>query len=256
MPNHPEQREQQTIHTVPLSTLVERCHHAQTAPNMTHEAGDEDHACLEILRRALDEDDTLAWQAFEAQFLPLFTHWIQQDLTHFGLQNDSATHQAMQPAIIDSEEIWADARSRFIIRYARLQQLTDTFEHIGAVLKVLQKCIRSSVQEVRRQHDRHVRLTTAIIQFEFIRTQEHQLPTTQVELAELRRCIRNQIEQDVPEPELRQLLFWRYVDDLKPREISANHPEQYPTTDAVHTALERVMKRLRRRIDQYVQRCL
>lgn len=236
----------------PLSTLVERCHHAQTVSNIIHDIGDEDHACLEILRRALDEDDALAWQAFEAQFLPLFTHWIQQDLTHFGLQNDSATHHA----IIDSEEIWADARSRFVIRYARLQQLTDTFDHIGAVLKVLQKCIRSSVQEVRRQHDRHARLTTAIAQFEFTQTQEHQLPTTQVELAELRRCISNQLEQDVPEPELRQLLFWRYVDDLKPREISANHPEQYPTADAVHTALERVMKRLRRRIDQYVLRCL
>lgn len=252
MPTDSEQREQQTIHATPLLTLVERCHHAQTAPNISHPANEEDHACLEILRRALDENNAAAWQAFEAQFLPLFNHWIQQDLTHFGLQNDAATHHTP----VDSEEIWADARSRFIIRYARLQQLTDTFAHIGAVLKVLQKCIRSSVQEVRRQQDRHARLTAVITQLELTQIADHELPATQVELAELRRCISNQIEQDLPEPELRQLLFWRYVDELNPREISAYHPDRYPTADAVHTALERIMKRLRRRIDRYVTRCL
>lgn len=239
-----------TIASTPLATLIARCQATQATQLDNTPHAQEDHACLELLRRALEEDDSAAWQAFEAQFLPLFYHWIEKDLTHCGLhQTDAITNMV-------HEEIWADARSRFIIRYARLQQLTDTFSHIGAVLKVLQKCIRSSVQDLRRQHDRHARLTTAIAQFEFTRTQEHQLPTTQVELAELRRCISNQLEQDVPEPELRQLLFWRYVDDLKPREISANHPNLYPTADAVHTALERVMKRLRRRIDQYVLRCL
>jgi DNA-directed RNA polymerase specialized sigma24 family protein len=55
---------------------------------------------------------------------------------------------------------------------------------------------------------------------------------------------------------LRQLLFLRYVDNLKPREISALDPEHYPDTAAVHQALERIMKRLRRRVDQYITRCL
>jgi len=236
--------------TLPL--LIEECQNAQSAtfsaePDPYTDKG----SCFELLRRGLEENDAGAWQAFEDQFSALFYHWLQQDLAHFGLQWD---------AIDELEELWAEARSRFVTRYALLQTLSDNFHHIGAVLKVIQKCIRSTVQDQRRGHERQQRLVTAIESLALHRTDgavsTWRLPAAQVELEELRRCITSQLEQDVPEPDLRQLLYWRYVDDLKPREISAQYPEQYPDTDAVHRALERLMKRLRRRVDQYVTRCL
>lgn len=235
-----------------LPTLIEECQRAQsmhltTETDQSADAG----ACFELLRRGLEEDEAGAWQAFEEQFSALFYHWLQQDLNHFGLQWN---------AVDELEELWAEARSRFVTRYARLQTLSDNFSHIGAVLKVIQKCIRSTVQEQRRCHDRQQRLITAIedlsLHWADASGSEWRLPSAQVELDELRRCITAQLEQDVPEAELRQLLYWRYVDDLKPREISAHYPDAYPNTDAVHRALERIMKRLRRRVDQYVLRCL
>lgn len=211
----------------------------------------DDGTCFALLRRALEADDATAWQAFEQQFGPLFYHWLQQDLTHFGIPWQS---------IDELEELWADARSRFVTRYGTQGRLTTQFDHIGAVLKVLQKCIRSAVQEERRTRDRQRRLVTAMTDLSTQTTpslqQEVPSPGTQIELDELRHCITHQLEQDVPEPELRQLLIWRYVEDLKPREISARHPQLYASTDDVHKALERVMKRLRRRIDQYIARCL
>ncbi len=236
------------IESWPLTTLVARCRAAQAhGPAGDTLAVDEEGACFELLRRGLEVHNDEAWRAFEAQFQPLFFHWIQQDLAHFGL---TAGHSE------ELEELWAEARSRFVSRYARLQVLSDNFDHIGAVLKVIQKCIRSTVQEVRRQHTRQERLVMAIQQLQLRESDIYQLPSTQVELAELRRCISSQIEQDIPEEALRQLLFLRYVDNLKPREISAQYPHLYPDVAMVHQALERIMKRLRRRIEQYVTRCL
>ncbi len=232
----------------PLATLVARCRAAQAhGPAIDAFADGEDGACFELLRRGLEAHNDEAWRAFEAQFQALFTHWLQQDLAHFGFNEITAT---------EHEELWAEARSRFVSRYSRLQALTEHFDHIGAVLKVIQKCIRSTVQELRRQRVRQERLVNALQQMQLQQSQPLQLPSAQVELAELRRCITTQIEQDLPEADLRQLLFLRYVDNLKPREISAQYPAIYPDVAAVHTALERIMKRLRRRIDQYVTRCL
>jgi hypothetical protein len=243
-----QQIEHHLIDSQPLATLIARCQAAQALgrsgePPTTGEDG----ACFELLRRGLEADDAAAWRAFEAQFQPLFYQWIHQELAHFGLYQGSSD---------EVEELWAEARSRFVNRYSRLQLLSDNFDHIGAVLKVIQKCIRSAVQELRRQHERHERLVSAIQQIQLQEERAFQLPSTQVELAELRRCITHQIEQDLPEEPLRQLLFLRYVDNLKPREISALDPEHYPDTAAVHQALERIMKRLRRRVDQYITRCL
>lgn len=233
------------------TALIARCQATQAMGSPTTASGGitatEEDACFELLRRGLEENDDVAWHAFEQQFQSLFYQWIQHDLTHFGMSNTSGEER---------EEIWAEARSRFVSRYTRLQQLTDTFYHIGAVLKVIQKCIRSVVQEARRRQERQKRLITAIEQVHYQGDATSQLPGTQVELAELRNCITSQIEHDLPETELRQLLILRYVDELKPREISAQYPDAYPDTAAVHKALERIMKRLRRRIDQYVSRCL
>ncbi|MEZ4681208.1 MAG: hypothetical protein R2932_44040 [Caldilineaceae bacterium] len=238
---------QHSVQTAPLSTLIERCQANQTHGLLDESFGGDDGACFELLRRALEGEDDAAWRAFEKQFLPLFYHWLQQDLVHFGLPT-------ADPA--ELEELWAEARSRFVTRYARLQTLSDTFSHIGAVLKVIHKCLRSTVQESRRRQERQQRLVTAIEQLHRQQNGDRQLPASQVELEELRRCITDQLEQDLPEPELRQLIVLRYVDELKPREISARLPDEYPDAATVHKALERIIKRLRRRIEQYVTRCL
>ncbi len=239
-----------------VAELVVRCQQAQDchnpnellriAPGAGVSAPTEDGACFELLRRGLEENDSAAWLAFEAQFQPLFYRWLQQDLSYFGCQSE----------YVELEDLWAEARSRFVTRYARLQRLSENFQHIGAVLKVLQKCIRSSVQELRRQQERQQRLLAAIQQVPFTTSSDLHLPATQVEIEELRRCITHQLHLDVPETELRELLVLRYVENLKPREICHQYPEQYPDATDVHKALERVMKRLRRRVEQYISRCL
>jgi len=225
----------------------------QTLAQLTQACCDEQaHAidgpcCFELVRRALNQTDGAAWQAFEQQFEKLFARWIAQDAARYGLRGLAPDEAA---------DVWADARARFVTRYGGEHGIDAHFPHIGAVLAVLRKCIRSTLQERRRVQERQQRLEVALHAHLPAMTSPSTLPDTQVELAELRRCVQTLLRQDVPEDELRLLLDLRFGLDLKPRQIQARYPDQFPTVRAVHNGLDKVLKRLKRRIDVYTQRCL
>lgn len=203
--------------------------------------------CFELICRALDQNDSGAWQAFEAQFQKLFTRWIVQDAAHYNIH-------ALTPE--DTAELWAEARARFIARYGGTRRVGEHFPHIGAVLAVLRKCIRSTLQERQRARARQQRLDAALREELLTQRAPHPMPATQAELAELRECVQHLLRQDVPEDELRLLLDLRFGLDLKPRQIQAQHSQQFPTVRAVHAGLDKVLKRLKRRLDVYMQRCM
>lgn len=202
-------------------------------------------ACHELLRRALEDRSTAAWTAFDAQFGALMAHWVHQESARYGLH------------ALDEDEIGdlrSDGLARFIDRYA--ERFSANFEHIGAALSVLHKCIASSVQERYRIRQRAQKLNTALQQEAIVHERGDLTMLDQMEVEELRRCIQDLLYVDVPEPHLRTLIDLRFGLDLKPRQIAAHAPETFPTVDYVNDQIDRLLKRLRRRIDIYTQRCL
>ncbi len=205
----------------------------------------EGNACHELLRRALEERSAEAWTAFESQFGALLAYWAHQELARYGFSAPD------EEAIAD---LRSDGLARFIDRYA--ERFSANFEHIGAALSVLHKCIASCVQERYRSRQRAQKLNSALQQEAISHDRGDLTMLDRLELDELRRCIQDLLYSDVPEEHLRKLIELRFSLDLKPRQITAHDPETFPTVDYVNDQIDRLLKRLRRRLDIYTQRCL
>ncbi len=233
---HPmDARSQDNISITQLTHACAADQHAQT------DSG----ACFELLRRALEDRSIEAWAAFDAQFGALIGYWIQQAAARFALPRLDASQ---------IDEIRTDGISRFVERYGAT--LSTNFEHIGSALSVLQKCLFSVVQEERRNHERSSKLVSALQQVATEEGRGDLSLANQTILDELRRCIHDQLAQDVPEEHLRLLIELRFGLDLKPREITKHDPAHFPTVDYVNDQIDRLLKRLRRRADIYQQKCL
>lgn len=202
-------------------------------------------ACHELFRRALEERSPEAWRAFDAQFGALLIYWAQQESIRYGFSSPDEDELA---------DLRSDGLTRFIDRYAA--RFSSNFEHIGAALSVLHKCIASCVQERYRHRQRAQKLNSALQQEQISHERSDLTMLDRMELEELRRCIHDLLSSDVPEEHLRKLIELRFSLDLKPRQIAAHDPETFPTVDYVNDQIDRLLKRLRRRIDIYTQRCL
>lgn len=229
-----------SIRVMTLSQLADQCAAEQ-------KSGQDHSSCFEILCRALDRQDGEAWGYFEQQFRDLFYFWIHRDLSYYGLAS---------PSDDTLDEIWADSLSRFVERYATGCLLTDNFAHLGAVLKTIQKCIRTTLQLRQREQQRANLLHDALCEGAYQSAAYEKNPADLVALADLRECIQSGLAQDVPEPELLLLLELRFGLNLKPREICEQYPSEFPTVKHVNQQYDRVLKRLKRRLDIYIERCL
>ncbi len=226
------------LRSAPIETVAQQCASEQ---RLHLEGG----ACYELLRRALEERSADGWTAFDAQFGALLHYWAYQAAARYGLP---------EPDGDELNDIRSDGVARFVERYA--SRFSSNFEHIGAALSVLQKCIYSCLQDRQRSRQRALKLNHALQQ-EAIEHERGDLTLLdRMELEELRRCIQELLYNDVPEAHLRLLIELRFGLDLKPRQIAAHDPEHFPSVDFVNDQIDRLLKRLRRRMVIYTQRCL
>jgi len=219
-----------------LANLIEICTQEQ-------QQSKDDFACFEILRRALEDQTEEAWQAFEAQFKGLIMHWVHQDSIHYGLNLINE----------EIEDVWSDTWANFVERYAIQRSFSENFKHIGAVLKILHKCIRSVLQNLQRTQSRSQKLDTALQQVWPEQTAGRTSALTEIEQADVQERLQEMIRRDIPEEELLFLLDLRFTLGLMPREIHQKYPERYASVRAVNNQLDKIMKRLRRRMDVYAE---
>lgn len=226
------------LHFTSIETLAQQCANQQRLQL-------EGSACHELLRRALEDQVPDAWAAFDLQFGALLSYWAYQAAARYGLPEPDSDELA---------DIRSDGLARFVERYA--SRFSSNFAHIGAALSVLQKCIYSCLQDRQRSRQRALKLNLALQQEAISHERGDLSLLDRLELEELRRCIQDLLYNDVPEAHLRHLIELRFGLDLKPRQIVAHDPEHFPTVDYVNDQLDRLLKRLRRRMDIYTKRCL
>ena len=201
---------------------------AEAVAERSHETGH----CLELFRRALDEQDEAAWHFVQTQYRQLLISWFSQF--------------AGRP--LGPDELDDLVQNTFIRLWRTLTRDPNTirrqFAHIGAVLHYLRRCAASIHLEQQRQLERQRRLTAALAAEELL-DQAVDLSAKQLanaRLAQIRAFITASLTDEV-ERLVYQLSF---SENLKPAEIAARHPEHFATAADVYRLKTRILKRARR----------
>jgi hypothetical protein len=207
-----------------LDELESRCQ--QETDNFLSRVASDTRFCFELMRRALEDDIQDAFTRIYAIYQPMCANWVR---TFRGFEHTGES----------SPDVFVNigfAKLHQMLRGERFRQ----FATVAAVLEYLKRCAQVAVlQQLRKpSHDDQEDLED--------REGRNALPgasfTTDIEHQQAWARINMLLRDD----EDRLLAMLAFDLDLKPRDISARHPERWPTARDVSVALQRVMRTLRR----------
>ncbi len=214
---------------VSLPQLIAGCRQEQT--QISPKRG----CCFELFRRAIDLGDDHAWFAVQQQYYSLFVCWTVEfltvDIDHFIV-----------------EDLLQIAMERFWYRLSAAERpLTERFSHTGELLKYMKCCIKSACREWQRREYRQHRLQQQLV-LTVDAPVRRPLEQHWSQKVHASRCtaVRHWLaEQCRNEAEL---LVYRltYEEDLKPRQIVAQHPEHFPAVQDVYRIKQRLYRRIQR----------
>jgi DNA-directed RNA polymerase specialized sigma24 family protein len=215
-----------------IDAIIEGCQAEATQPR-DQESG----YCFELFRRALEDEEPVAWLAIDAQYRQLLLRW----------GSDYAPDLPQE----EIERIVPDALPKFWQSLTKSTiPLINRFAHIGALLKYLKQCTLSVLIDYRRQLQRSERIIRKQLEIA-----EQALPISQedeqdlverLEQEQLLLQIRAWIQSHVTDAEERQVLYLSYQVGLSPAQIAARYPDQFPEAQQVRRIKERILKRARR----------
>ncbi|HZS76033.1 MAG TPA: hypothetical protein VFA41_05415 [Ktedonobacteraceae bacterium] len=208
-----------------LSLLEERCGQELKLHRRREQA--DDRFCLEIFRRAIVGREDEAWIALQQRFSELVRIWLRSHPScDIALQRDS------------EENYVALTFSRFW--YAVREQQLE-FQTLNAALSYLHATLNGVVMDILRSHLRSRTMPLSDPGFPDEPAVEEQFgaeETWQIILSLL-----------VDEREKR-VAYLLYYCGLKPREIVARRPEEYPDVKEVYRLNCNIVERLRRNRDR------
>lgn len=218
-----------------LSELVADCRQAQT-----HEQNPQ--SCFELFRRAIDERDDQAWQAIEKQFHRLEIHWVRQ-MASFEIDGQ------------EIEDVLANAHE-FFWRYVRVP-ITTYFPHLGALLKYLKDCVRTAVNQLKREQEQQQLLAKAMQQEVGLTGQESVMIEYRLAETTFWACVRELVRTHITDEEGRLVLYWHFELGLKPADVAKQLPDHFPTARSVSDRIELVKRKLVRVFQLYLhERCM
>ena len=225
------EKSERELRQLPMPALIAGCQR-ESFSGRDQERG----FCFELFRRALQEKNEVAWEAVEQQYGALVSLWCYE-----------ATREELPP-----EEIDLFARSAFIRFWqtlsAREEALEQQFAHIGAILSYLRQCALTVIHDHNRELRRRER-----IRRKFFRVSSGIEPRAfednlvdEMEQAQLIERIIHWIKVYVDDEREQLVLRLSYEEGLAPRRIAAQHAGLFTNVAEVHQIKERVIRRLRR----------
>ncbi len=208
-----------------LSELMERCSHEME--NYSQRRPYDDQYCLEIFRRAMLQNDALAWDAIYRHFKPILLSWLRR---HPNRQ--LAGH-------FDTEENYV---ARTIERFwlAAMHNGELNFATIASALRYLHACLNGAILDTLRFHSR---------------MQEQPLPEPNLpnepvaeesdEGDEVWVVIRHML----PDKHERRLAYLLFHCGLKPREIIHYCPHEFSSVQEIYRLHRNIIDRLQRKRD-------
>jgi RNA polymerase sigma factor (sigma-70 family) len=206
-----------------VADLADRCGQ-ETAKSRRGQSAD-DRFCFELFRRALVLRDSAAWEAILRQYGRLVQSWLN----------------VRGP---DAEALVNDAFARFWQQIPP-DQFLHRFHHLGALLAYLRKCARSAAIAHWRQEKQQEKLETLLRDRH--KDSSERDPLLDFDAPELAAHVKARLDERE----------WRVIElsiiyGLKPRQIHAQHPNEFISPHEVSHIKERGLERLRR--DPYLRR--
>jgi RNA polymerase sigma factor (sigma-70 family) len=199
--------------------------------------------CLELFRRAVEEQEQMAWSAIDDQYKGLMLRWL----------SDCAPELPRQEA----EDIAPEAWRKFWQALTRSNvPLTDRFAHVGALLKYLKQCTLSVFYEQQRRLRRHEQVNQPLSpeqQAVLACHESEEELLARLDRETLLQAVRKWIDNCITDPQEQRILSLSYEQGLTPIEIAASYPQEFPDAQTVRRLKERVLKRARRALSEREQ---
>jgi DNA-directed RNA polymerase specialized sigma24 family protein len=179
--------------------------------------------CYELFRRALVDRLDEAWALLYTQYAPQITRWVERH-PGFATSGEEAAlfvNQALQ-------KLWmALTPAKFA-----------NFPSLSALLSYLQLCVHSAVTDHLRAREQAAQLDPD--------AEQGPDPQDEVLSAEARSAFWQRIQERLKSEQEVHLLYYRFVLDLKPRQICERFPDEFPDVDVVYDLTQNILARLRR----------
>ena len=206
-----------------LSELMDRC--SREMDNYSQRRPYDDQYCLEIFRRAMLQNDSLAWNAVYHHFKPTLLSWLRW-------------HPHRQVACqFDSEENYvARTIERFWLAAVHNGELQ--FGTIAAALRYLHACLNGAILDTLRFHSR---------------AQEQPLPEPNLPDEPIAEEPDNGyevwavVQRMLPDEREQRLAFLLFHCGLKPREIIHHCPEEFSSVQEIYRLHRNIIDRLQRK---------
>ncbi len=221
-----------SLHQLSLHSIVEACRDESNRKRQ-----DEQGFCFELFKRAIECRENDAWLALQQQYQNLILDWIHK-----------ATKEEITVQV--AEDLLQDTFTRFW-RAVGLKAipLSHHFEHVGGILRYLNRCAVASCLDWQRRLQRTDRLMNKLSLAEKQATMSAKSQNTvknTVEHHEKMQMIQKWIQAYVTDEQELLVIELSYAQGLKPREIVAKYPQRFQSALEVRRIKERILKRARR----------
>ncbi len=226
-----EQVMDSSAHQLNLAQIIRLCREESF-----QERQKEDGHCFELFRRALTDDDHAAWAAVQQQYHGLVLSWLRR--------------AAAEPlGAAEEDDLTQSIYAKFWSSLSRQNgPLADRFPHVGALLKYLNRCALTTFLDYQNRQQRQAILQKRLAQEVKIRLYENPIPGHMENLQQQEKllAVRQWAATQLADEQEKQLYALLYSEGLKPREIVARFPQQFPTTEDVRRVKARILARARR----------
>lgn len=216
-----------------LSTVIEGCRKISRKPRRRNPL--EEKYCFELFRRAIEEADNQAWEALKQQYDGLIHHWIARS---------SGAPLSWQ----DREDLVQDTWSNFHHALKKYNiSLAKHFEHVGRLLKFLNKCAYTATMKHWKRKQKAKRLQKELTSVAEQVAEAPDEATLKRMLTEERQAALKKWREEKITDAHEQLVFdCSFKEGLKPRQIADAYPDIFPHAKAVYRTKENILKRAKR----------
>lgn len=215
--------------TLSLSSLAHLCR--KSTDRFFQGLDHDDRSCLELFRRAIENQDDLSWDLLIEQYTPLVLSWIRR--------------HAYYPNADEEPDYFVNRTfDKFWHVFNRNPQKLQKFKNVKAILSYLKLCTNSAVKEYveRQMRPQGVSLSERPIETLPSETNPIQQVEDNMSATTLWRYILS-----ITKNEQERIIAENYfIYDLKPREIQSRHTDLFSTVAQVSRVKENLMARLRR----------
>lgn len=211
-----------------IQDIIQQC--GQESRRFQAGLSHDEHACLELFRLAVVENNQTAWTAIHTQYQPLLQSWVRKH-----------PHIHQFPEMAD---IFVNAAFRKFWKALSPERFSQ-FHNVGALLQYLRACLFSEVTDELRQRQRKAYEISAWDETDELvehRPSPETVVINQTMVAALEWILRQLVQNEAEE--IVMTLSWFY--GLPPRDIQAKYPHIFKTTQQVYQMKRNLINRLRR----------